>query len=98
MSKLSHIEDVERRAQQEQEREARVPERGPETRADSHGRPAQPAQSTAQEDMTAEQEEEFHGLDSMQPMGGGHKALIVIALVVVAVAILYIVNSWIHFI
>lgn len=53
---------------------------------------------SAQEDMTAEQEEEFHGLDSMQPMGGGHKALIVIALVVVAVAILYIVNSWIHFI
>ena len=48
--------------------------------------------------MAAEQEEEFHGLDSMQPMGGGHKALIVIALVVVAVAILYIVNSWIHFI
>ena len=53
---------------------------------------------SAQEDMTAEQEEEFHGLDTMQPMGGGHKALIVIALVVVAVAILYIVNSWIHFI
>lgn len=98
MSKLSHIEDVERRAQQEQEREARVSERGPETRADPHGGPAQPAQSTVQEDMTAEQEEEFHGLDTMQPMGGGHKALIVIALVVVAVAILYIVNSWIHFI
>ena len=92
MSKLSHIEDVERRAQQEQEREAQVSRPIPSDEPDRAEAPS------AQEDMTAEQEEEFHGLDTMQPMGGGHKALIVIALVVVAVAILYIVNSWIHFI
>ena len=96
MSKLSHIEDVERRAQQEQEREAQVPESA--SRPIPSDEPDRAEAPSAQEDMTAEQEEEFHGLDTMQPMGGGHKALIVIALVVVAVAILYIVNSWIHFI
>lgn len=98
MSKLSHIEDVERRAQQEQEREARVPEHEPASDAATRAEQDAPDVPPMQEDMTAEQEEEFHGLDSTQPMGAGHKALIAIALVVVAVAILYIVNSWIHFI
>lgn len=88
MSKLSHIEDVERRAQQTvtqtvaPEPEAAVPE--------------QPV--SEQGDMSAEQEEEFHGLDTTPPMGTGHKALIVVAVVVVIVAILYIVNSWVHFV
>ena len=97
MSKLSHIEDVERRAQQEQEREAQVSVPESASRPIPSDEPDRAEAPSAQEDMTAEQEEEFHGLDTMQPMGGGHKALIV-ALVVVAVAILYIVNSWIHFI
>ena len=96
MSKLSHIEDVERRAQQEQEREAQVSVPESASRPIPSDEPDRAEVPSAQEDMTAE--EEFHGLDTMQPMGGGHKALIVIALVVVAVAILYIVNSWIHFI
>ena len=91
MSKLSHIEDVERRAQQEQEREAQV------SVPESASRPI-PSDEPDRAEVPSAQEEEFHGLDTMQPMGGGHKALIVIALVVVAVAILYIVNSWIHFI
>lgn len=88
MSKLSHIEDVERRAQQTvtqtvaPEPEAAVPE--------------QPV--SEQGDMSAEQEEEFHGLDTTPPMGTGHKALIVVAVVVVIVAILYIINSWVHFV
>ena len=94
MSKLSHIEDVERRAQQEQEREAQVSVPESASRPIPSDEPDRAEAPSAQEDMTAE----FHGLDTMQPMGGGHKALIVIALVVVAVAILYIVNSWIHFI
>ena len=98
MSKLSHIEDVERRAQQEQEREAQVSVPESASRPIPSDEPDRAEAPSAQEDMTAEQEEEFHGLDTIQPMGGGHKALIVIALVVVAVAILYIVNSWIHFI
>lgn len=88
MSKLSHIEDIERRAQQTvtqtvaPEPEAAVPE--------------QPV--SEQGDMSAEQEEEFHGLDTTPPMGTGHKTLIVVAVVVVIVAILYIVNSWVHFV
>lgn len=98
MSKLSHIEDVERRAQQEQARDAQaaqpdhVPQGTPEPKAAQYDR------VSGQGDMSAEQEEEFHGLDSTQPMGAGHKALIAIAVVVVIVAILYIVNSWIHFV
>ena len=86
MSKLSHIEDVERRAQQAQQTVTQ-----PETAA-----PEQPV--SEQGDMSAEQEEEFHGLDTTPPMGAGHKALIVVAVVVVIVAILYIVNSWVHFV
>lgn len=88
MSKLSHIEDVERRAQQTVTQTV-APE--PETAA-----PEQPV--SEQGDMSAEQEEEFHGLDTTPPMGAGHKALIVVAVVVVIVAILYIVNSWVHFV
>ena len=98
MSKLSHIEDVERRAQQEQARDAQVarpdhaPQGTPEPKA------AQYDCVSEKGDMSAEQEEKFHGLDSTQPMGTGHRALIAIAVVVVIVAILYIVNSWIHFV
>lgn len=88
MSKLSHIEDVERRAQQAA---AQAVAQEPEVAS-----PEQPV--SEQGDMSAEQEEEFHGLDTTPPMGTGHKALIVVAVVVVIVAILYIVNSWVHFV
>ena len=91
MSKLSHIEDVERRAQQAQQTVTQTVAPEPETAA-----PEQPI--SEQGDMSAEQEEEFHGLDTTPPMGAGHKALIVVAVVVVIVAILYIVNSWVHFV
>lgn len=91
MSKLSHIEDVERRAQQAQQTVTQTVAPEPEA--------AVPEQSVSgQGDMSAEQEEEFHGLDTTPPMGAGHKALIVVAVVVVIVAILYIVNSWVHFV
>lgn len=98
MSKLSHIEDVERRAQQEQALDVQVarpdyaPQGTPESKAAQYDRVSE------QGDMSAEQEEEFHGLDTTPPMGTGHKALIVVAVVVVIVAILYIVNSWVHFV
>lgn len=91
MSKLSHIEDVERRAQQAQQTVTQTVAPEPETAASE-----QPI--SEQGDMSAEQEEEFHGLDTTPPMGAGHKALIVVAVVVVIVAILYIVNSWVHFV
>lgn len=91
MSKLSHIEDVERRAQQAQQTVTQTVALEPEA--------AVPEQSVSEQgDMSAEQEEEFHGLDTTPPMGAGHKALIVIAAVVVVIAILYIVNSWVHFV
>lgn len=98
MSKLSHIEDVERRTQQERADEAKVASSESAPRDIPRSRATQPDIASPQGDMSAEQEEQFHGLDTMQPMGAGHKALIVIAVIVVAVAILYIVNSWIHFI
>lgn len=91
MSKLSHIEDVERRAQQAQQTVTQTVAPEPEA--------VVPEQSVSEQgDMSAEQEEEFHGLDTTPPMGAGHKALIVVAVVVVIVAILYIVNSWVHFV
>lgn len=91
MSKLSHIEDVERRAQQARQTVKQTVAPEPEA--------AVPEQSVSEQgDMSAEQEEEFHGLDTTPPMGAGHKALIVIAAVVVVIAILYIVNSWVHFV
>ncbi len=91
MSKLSHIEDVERRAQQARQTVTQTVAPEPEA--------AVPEQSVSEQgDMSAEQEEEFHGLDTTPPMGAGHKALIVIAAVVVVIAILYIVNSWVHFV
>ena len=71
MSKLSHIEDVERRAQQEQEREAQVSVPESASRPIPSDEPDRAEAPSAQEDMTAEQEEEFHGLDTMQPMGAG---------------------------
>lgn len=98
MSKLSHIEDVERRTQQEQAEGPKATSSDSAPRDIPKPETAQPDIASPQGDMSAEQEEQFHGLDTTQPMGAGHKALIVIAVIVVAVAILYIVNSWIHFI
>lgn len=85
MGKLSHIEDIEQRDQAAQAQAAEA--------VREHAASA----VSAGEDMTAEEEEEFHGLDAKQPMSVGHKVLIVLAVVVVLVAMLYIVNSWIHF-
>ncbi len=48
--------------------------------------------------MTAQEEEDFHGLGSGDSMGVGQGALIAAAIVVFVAAILYILNSWIHFI
>ena len=90
MSKLSHIEDVEKRAQEEA-----VTAREPQAQEQSQHET--PAQQDDQE-MTASEEEAFHGIDANQPMSAGHKALTIIAAVVVVLTILYIVNSWIHFI
>lgn len=96
MSKLSHIEDVEQRAEAQHE----TPDAPAEKPVHPHGdQDPQPFSITASAaELPAEEDEEFHGLDSTQPMGALHKALIAIAAVVVVVAILYIVNSWIHFV
>lgn len=48
--------------------------------------------------MTAQEEEDFHGLDSGDSMGVGQGVLVAAAIVVFVAAILYILNSWIHFI
>lgn len=54
-------------------------------------------QERPQEHMTAQQEEDFHGLSSMESMGVGQKILIVLAVIVVIAAILYVLNNWLHF-
>lgn len=48
--------------------------------------------------MTAQEEEDFHGLGSGDSMGVGQGVLVAAAIVVFVAAILYILNSWIHFI
>lgn len=48
--------------------------------------------------MTAQEEEDFHGLGSGDSMGVGRGVLVAAAIVVFVAAILYILNSWIHFI
>lgn len=48
--------------------------------------------------MTAREEEDFHGLGSGDSMGVGQGVLVAAAIVVFVAAILYILNSWIHFI
>lgn len=99
MAKLSHIDDIEQRNQAEQAQAAAVArEQAPSAAQGSEAMQPEAHIPPIDEDMTAEEEEEFHGLDSNQPMSTGHKALIVLAVVVVLVAMLYIVNSWIHFI
>lgn len=99
MGSLSHIADVEGKADAEQqERSGASAAQAAADDASASSADAHAEDPLANADMTAEQEEEFHGLGSEQPMGAGHKILIIVALVVLAAAILYIVNSWIHFV
>lgn len=99
MSKLSHIEDVEQRNEPRAEEQAVPRAQAPVKGADTGAQASAPTpEELYAEGLPAEADEEFHGLESEQPMGALHKALIAVAVVVVAVAILYIVNSWIHFI
>lgn len=112
MGKLSHIDDVEQRnaaAEQEQMRAAQEALSGARTSQAAGGvRSHQPVAQgqpdvtqtlrVAHEDMSAEDEEDFHGLSSVESMGIGQKFLIVLAVIVVIAAILYVLNSWLHFV
>lgn len=84
MGQLSHIEDIERREQQARAQEQQA----------AKAQKAEPAIHA----MTAEEEEDFHGLNAHESMSNGHKFLIVLAVVITIAAILYIVNSWVHFV
>lgn len=90
MAKLTHIEDLERQAEARRA-QAEAQQTAYEEQVERI------EEIPLDEDLTSREEEEFHGLDSSQPMGAGHKALIILALAVVAIAILYIVNSYVHF-
>ena len=94
MSKLSHIEDIEKRqgAGQAQAKDIAM--------QNSRRVPVDNSceKASSDKELTSKEEIEFHGLDANQPLSMGHKTLIIFAAIVVFVAILYIVNSWIHFI
>lgn len=112
MAKLSHIEDIELKRAQEalQQTKAQQAEAEPkpqvaqemqagldEAKHDAQQEtPSKPADGQAQ--MTAQQEADFHGIDTSKPMGIGHRFLVILAVLVTIAAILYIVNSWVHFI
>lgn len=93
MGKLSHIEDIEQREAEPQSQEAA--QKAAPHEAQEQARDSQPMHGSEQQ---AEEDVEFHGLDSAQPMGALHKVLFAAAVVVVIIAILYVVNSWIPFI
>ena len=70
MSKLSHIEDVERRAQQEQEREAQVSVPESASRPIPSDEPDRAEVPSAQEDMTARKRNST-ALTRCSPWGAG---------------------------
>lgn len=92
MGKLSSIEDVEQRKAQEAAAQQAVRDAAYEEQVERI------EEIPRDENLSSEEEAEFHGLDSNQPMGTGHKALVILAVVVVIIAILYIVNSYVHFV
>lgn len=101
MGRLSTIEDIEQRAsQQEAQAAAQRQEQGQAARQaaaqaaapQQEDRPQQAAPVSA-----AQREAEFHGLDTHAKRDGGHTALIVAAVVIVAAAALYIANYSLHF-
>ncbi|MGI6032260.1 MAG: hypothetical protein ACOX69_02435 [Coriobacteriales bacterium] len=49
-------------------------------------------------ERTADEEAEFHGLTSEDHMSAGHVILIILAAIIVVAAILYVVNTYVHFI
>lgn len=93
MARLSHIEDVEQRNEKQAASDNAAQVEQPTQAAEATVR-----SETQASELPAEADEEFHGLDSTQPMGTLHKVLIALATVVVAIAIVYIVNCWVHFI
>ncbi len=99
--------------QAQQEAQARAPQEAQEVKKPQEEqrihKPQDAKASDAHEDaslknpaerinMTAQQEADFHGVDADKPMGAGHRFLIILAVLVTIAAILYIVNSWVHFI
>ena len=103
-------DDLEMREAQEAMRAAQAPAEPAQVLPDAlEGADEEPADISAAEEIapksqranverTASQEEDFHGLSSTQRMGAGQIALIVAAVVVCIAAVLYVVNSWVHFI
>lgn len=112
MAKLSHIEDIELKRAQEAMQQAQAQEAQEQAQAQeaqetptNQTQPQDDAREAAssktagvQGKTTAQQEAEFHGIDTSKPMGVGHRFLIILAVLVTIAAILYIVNSWVHFI
>ena len=89
-------------ADEPEQARASVVEHGADTQesAQSHVEP-EPIEARAARrgaPLTAAEEEDFHGLSSTEGMGVGQKVLIALAVVVCVAAVLYVVNSWVHFI
>lgn len=56
------------------------------------------ADGDARRTRSAEGEADFHGIDEDDSLDAGNKALIALAFAVVVVAVVYVANSWFHFI
>ena len=98
MGNLSSIDEVEQeRAAADAADMAAAQQAQPQRAAPGAGQ-GKGAPAAPQLEMTAEQEEDFHGLSDVDSMGAGQKALLVLAACVVVAAVLYVVNTYTHFI
>ena len=93
MGRLSHIEDVEQRVSQEtaqvRQQEPVVSEPAPAV--------AEPVAKSAPAKTRAQQQADFHGLNSESKASGGHTALVIVAVVIFAVVAVQIANYTLHF-
>ncbi len=96
MAKLSHIEDVEQRREQEEAHATAHSAEVEPASVEPADAKAEPVASVAK--TSAEMEADFHGIDADEKMGFGQRILIISAVLVTLAAVLYIVNSWLHFI
>ncbi|MGN0072588.1 MAG: hypothetical protein ACI36W_02150 [Coriobacteriales bacterium] len=98
MGRLSTIEDLEQRTEREAQAAQRQ-EQPPAPRQQEAAAPQQAQQDAhpAEPKSQAQLEAEFHGLDTAHKRDGGHTALIVAAVLIVAAAAVYIANYSLHF-
>lgn len=71
-----------------------VPEPEPQPQAKADDAPA----AQPQKRSLADQEEDFHGISTAEPLGMGHTVLRAAAVIVFLCAVAFVLNYWFHFV